>query len=104
MKTQHTPAPWQYYIDNGASGTRFHIESLNEHGKPQHGIALIAPNDTASTMLTMEQHRSNARLIAAAPELLEALKDLLPFTDAFPNTDYGKAIERARVAITKATA
>jgi hypothetical protein len=104
-QAQHTPGPWQYYIDNGASGTHFHIESLNVHGKRQHGLAVIVPNDTASTMLTMEQHRANARLIAAAPELLQIAKAYRNLLKTMAHTDGEVAtFEHIELVIAKATA
>lgn len=48
-----------------------------------------------------EEAKANARLIAAAPELLEALKDLLEITDF--HELYGNKTEAARRAIAKAT-
>jgi len=42
---------------------------------------------------------ANARLIAAAPDLLEALKEMVRYCDLFPNAAYHIA---ARAAIAKA--
>lgn len=70
-RVEHTPGPWAYHSwGEKASGKRFSVETADH----KHGIASIAPNINASTLLTMEQHEANARLIVAAPELLEALE------------------------------
>lgn len=99
MNTQHTPGPWN--VDDMADSkhmancllenpTWIAIESIDE----QEGghLAYCAP--------------ANARLIAAAPELLEALDKLLRCTelnmdDMEPDTR--QAIEQAEQAINKAT-
>ena len=61
--TQHTPGPW---LDSGNDGKR------NVIVESQWG-SIAAAWDTGDAM----QMRANARLIAAAPDLLEALTELL---------------------------
>lgn len=68
MKT-HTPGPWAYDKDSNE------IFSCNE----AHGcgwVALVKGNDSNGQPLPGEERHGNARLIAAAPELLDALKSL----------------------------
>jgi hypothetical protein len=71
---EHTPGPWQYYPevlrDDGVVA-RAGDKSVTDP------IALPVVCDSRSTML------ANARLIAAAPELLEALKRILPSAIAY---------------------
>jgi len=63
MKTTHTPGPWTLDPDN------FVIAELD------FGRQIIAdPNCGIRIRDWSEEHRANARLIAAAPELLEALE------------------------------
>ena len=50
--------------------------------------------------LVDEEAEANARLITAAPDLLEALRSLL---DALPSATTHPAIRSARAAIAKAT-
>lgn len=59
--TQHTPGPWNIGTKNGAR-----VWSEN-------GETLIA-DANASESLRKEIKKANARLIAAAPDLLEALE------------------------------
>ena len=86
METKHTPGPWAYhntptpFIHVAAGGLPIcQIYTSTAHGQ------------------SMGEQFANARLIAAAPDLLEALQMLLEF----PNT--GPATSAAREAITKAT-
>ena len=70
---QHTPGPWTVCEWTGPSGRRFLIETADM----KHGLATIVPNENASTLLTMEQHRANAKLMSAAPDLLEELEEIV---------------------------
>lgn len=93
MTAQHTPGPW-INIGNGDIVAR----SDNYCG---------GEKDIASVFLTRnDEDEANARLIAAAPDLLEALK-LYVLQDNFA-TDYGygvggEAKATAEAAIAKAT-
>ena len=92
MNTQHTPGPW-LYAQEGVDA--FGIVQPDGHSIV-HLVAL--QNSTSASHLP-----ANARLIAAAPDLLDALKDMLDnHEDAC--TGYGEgAAEKARDAIAKAT-
>ena len=82
---QHTPGPW-------------HVNELgNVADKTRIVIGVIA------TTFESYSGEANARLIAAAPDLLEALKEMLDgHEDAC--TGYGEgAADKARAAIAKAT-
>lgn len=78
----HTPGPWSWTNDDG----RVRI------------MARLAPSDGLAVLTDADE--SNARLIAAAPDLLEALQDILDDLEAgVPVMDrFG-----ARDAIAKAT-
>ena len=95
--TQHTPGPWKYGPDNRKtmrvfSGSREIVRALSTHGNRR---------------LNCVERAANARLIAAAPELLEALQGLLrSYRDFLPERylqDKGVAT-KAMAAIAKATA
>ena len=67
MTTKHTPGPWFYKHEKG-----WH-DIVTHHGELPDG----SPNSwTVASINTRREpeHEANARLIAAAPELLEALQ------------------------------
>ena len=76
--SKHTPGPWM--ADS-------HYPSVSAPTAPN--LALC--NDHA---IPMSERIANARLIAAAPDLLEALKEVVAFTGAL-----GGPYVRARAAI-----
>ena len=101
MTTQHTPGPW---IGAGPSfGDTFPRYTTSimtdwEHEDEGHIDICELPFHHHD-----DENEANARLIAAAPDLLEALKEMLDnHEDAC--TGYGEgAAEKARAAIAKAT-
>lgn len=86
----HTPGPWKYSLNVGPTK------------------ALIVEAD-GSTIVEIRLHtydrrfESNARLIAAAPELLDALKALCDAVDNGKEKNIWPAMDKARAAIAKAT-
>jgi hypothetical protein len=94
--TQHTPAPWRV-----AFGNRLEI-----HG-PKDEIGWPKSIVYNAGLCTDEEAQANARLIAAAPELLQALDDLESLvsgwlSDANSSSRGIPAIITARAAIAKA--
>lgn len=89
----HTPGPW------------VHVENDDEYDV-KHGIGSDRTVATVRTGGDMQRVEANARLIAAAPELLEALKELVRV--AVINSGRGRdeegfaAFRAARAAIAKA--
>ncbi len=71
MKTQHTPGSWRI----GDAGTTIFGPKTDEPSPVT--IAHIAPGNRT----TKVERQANARLIAAAPELLKALEDLSEIVD-----------------------
>ena len=91
MNTDHSPAPWNVT----RHGTPAHT--------PQYGVySEECPRDLA--IVTGPNAKADARLIAAAPDLLEALK-IMVATIGLPDSTAAKiGEEKARAAIAKATA
>ncbi len=94
--TKHTAAPW-------------HIGTPPPNGEQAIGAQNGMMVAIATTGVGMkEETLANARLIAAAPELLEALKEMCSYTaELNPNQGFDGfddcAVNKARAAIVKAT-
>ena len=74
-KVKHTPGPWNSELIN--NGTDYQISSKRRY------IATLAKYGNLDSKCD-DLDKANARLIAAAPELLEALKDVLRWWDSCP--------------------
>lgn len=111
METKHTPGPW------GNIGKQ-DVYTFNIYADTSKGRILVAetfPNwsheNKVASNKRIEEAESNAKLIAAAPELLEALKSLYEFAELYGVGSYPKAshedwsgyLESAQNAIKKAT-
>ena len=98
-KAAHTPGPWKVsdtWRSDGLAGETWHV-------KIESGHELIVPANALGA--TEEKAQANARLIAAAPELLELLKEIHNFFETGPRRlsadalrddaeTFGRAIER----------
>lgn len=87
MSTQYTPGPWR--IGTPPPNGEQTIGTLN-------GLMVAV----ATTGAEMEETKANARLIAAAPELLEALQSVLE--NCLDSEGLCAAHAKARAAIAKA--
>lgn len=89
----HTPGPWEYQH----SINRIHIVSAGG----LHTVATLEP------LCDINQEVANAKLIAAAPDLLAACKAMVTAWDkyeAYPVKGTADAIAQVRAAIAKAEA
>ena len=92
MKFPHTPAPWSVEIDHSSNAPEFirtHVDG------EMYDLASVLCDETGNAT-------ANARLIAAAPELLAALEGLLQYTGGWDETDPTHPVVIARAAIAKA--
>ena len=97
MSAKHTPGPWE------AIGNLVRSPMDKESGS---GVQLAECADRYYQKVNSDEAKANARLIAAAPELLEALVLLLRYTlacEAMMNVKPAGQIEIARSALAKAT-
>jgi hypothetical protein len=106
--SSHTPAPWQLSSrerEESFDGLTF--KRLEVYGTQSAVlIASVCGPELRTEMHAHDEFEANARLIAAAPELLAALKEL---ADSVERADCGfsswqeEALKVARAAIAKAT-
>ena len=82
---KHIPGPWQ--ANKSFVWTAGH--------DPEGAVASV------NACWTEEAQKANARLIAAAPDLLEALRIITAIAATLPGT-HGLAVDNARAAIAKA--
>ena len=101
MSTQHTKGPWK--VKTGSNAVLAGRKQICSHVN----AASVLPVNMVEDQKIAE---ANARLIAAAPDLLEALQEITSdYADRFdlddPSTNPGikSSIEQARAAIAKAT-
>jgi len=95
MSTQHTPGPWSY---RGSLGPHSNPHLLGPHVvENTTGIQIAILNGWRS-----EVSEANARLIAAAPALLEALEGFVNHGTCFDKEDMDKA--RAAIKAAKGEA
>jgi len=94
MTTQHAPGPW--VIDGSVNAEN--LDVINSEGR----IAMI--DDSRSTGWNVPTINANARLISAAPTMLEALQALVARCkyDGIPN-DSQRVVDAAESAIAAAT-
>lgn len=92
---KHTPGPW-HVVPYGDGNQK--VVCSDEAGNWR--IAFMATSSGSREELA--EIKANARLIAAAPELLEALKDLVTSVEALRVVGLDKEIELARAALSKA--
>lgn len=99
--SKHTPGPWQW-SDAFTDENNQPVWTLIGTGDGLYGI-LTCAQDSAPQDLNDE---ANARLIAAAPELLyvaELVDDVSDRIDHDPDSAFGQLVAAARAAIAKAT-
>ena len=94
MNAKHTPGPWE------AVGNLVRSPMVQPQGLSK-GVQIAECRD-AYFLSHTEESKANARLIAAAPELLEALQEMVSLVEMVIPFD-GPQQRKARAAIAKAT-
>ena len=104
-EAKHTPGPWEFGPNHSSTGLAGQLV-VRPAGEFPHGEWVA---DVGSMY---DDHReANARLIAAAPDLLKALEKIIEMNRQWALDQYGDAtkaenmdcVRVARAAITKAT-
>lgn len=88
-KTAWTPGPWEVcnsvdIYPVGDFDARYFIADCDPENAP---IETLNSGENPDTDMTYQQVKANARLIAAAPELYEALEALSTFSGSFADPD-----------------
>ena len=98
---KHTPGPWKFY--KGKLRPKFSQVMIIEI-RDKTGKSIVKWTGFDGVNLPKKEIEANARLMAAAPELLEALKTLITALDNCPGEfNYPAKIEdMARAVIAKA--
>lgn len=96
MNLKHTPGPW-----NRGYGNFVYQGERNPEPTGQRLIAVCEP--TSKTREDWDETFANAKLIAAAPELLVALQLYLAHASEPECTIWRHVQQKARAAIAKAT-
>lgn len=112
-KTEHTPGPWAWrnwggnWCLTGDHGHRPIVLDADVVGKTE--LPVLRMRDAEGIMCQLTPDHPNARLIAAAPEMLEALKRVKPpghrAGDCYSDDYMGKCVcglEIIEAAIAKA--
>ncbi len=103
MTTQHTPGPWQPFTRYVTANGRFLAKAFEANDATEQPGFIAAQEPQQS----QTEAAANARLIAAAPELLAALETIGAqcgdFAVVEPALDYATIGNIARAAIAKAT-
>jgi|SRR5690606_2457172 len=96
MSEKHTPGPW--IVRNGKD-----VFTQDRHGNPLDGHQIadcdVDYSDDDNEGLTYEEIRANARLIAAAPAMYEALKKMLSANSKMPLGELGAIKNKAEEAL-----
>ena len=98
---KHTPGPWDVYIHDEWSNYYGNIS----HNWQENGMNYTRTIATILKYASEEERQANASLIAAAPELLEALQSCIKCLtmDSDMEEDFSPEITLAKNAIKKAT-
>jgi len=89
---EHTPGPWHTH------GTAIHAQYRYAGRKHHHHVAEVSPLVSAEAHGDIGTPEANARLIAAAPELLRALKRIAEVRAGSPWAEGMAGIARAAIA------
>jgi hypothetical protein len=105
MSAQHTPGPWVIKPATGPEKEHlyFDVKPVLAVDDPYRGSVCTVHDAENIEGITVAESEANARLIAAAPELLDVLRDCLHFMEMAELDDDEPHVVAARAAIAKAT-
>ncbi len=92
--TQHTPGPWQVRKAMYIGRPSFYVDPVNE--RSEHDSVCVA---VIREHWPVEESEANARLIAAAPALLELAQAVERLCGAHPDTARVQTMATAAIAL-----
>lgn len=104
-ESKYTPSPWRYNLYDSETNfilSNIDIDADDEGRSRDFGCSILEGSLLAEDS---EELQANARLIAAAPDLLETLQSLIAATEkslSLPLEEMAQAMKRAKAAIEKA--
>lgn len=105
-KPKHTPGPWRSFVnDSGGrwSGWPLSVVADHDEGKVVVRTGGQWPYEWDED-ISQQEAVANARLIAASPDLLSALREVeYALVNSGRDADHDGLVARARAAIAKAT-
>lgn len=90
----HTPGPWGVFGANDSSSGEWRALTVSQASMPFIRVCFMPSDGTENIM-------ADARLIAAAPQILEALRILTAVAEKMPGC-HGLALDNARAAMAAA--
>lgn len=99
--SKHTIGPWTYIDATQSAAHWYRPVCVIKAGNKE--IASFSWNDNSQWFPNKEESQANARLIAAAPDMYNALKDVMDFWSSSTDDDMpAELFDRANSAIAKA--
>ena len=112
--SKHSPGPW-HYIGDEVVGVSANCNCPAEKPDPNGGFQMIADHpheahdivpaifeDDLPEGVTMDEHRANCKLIAAAPEMLSGLKDCIDYIRTYCGKAHGIDLKKWNAVVNKA--
>jgi hypothetical protein len=94
MSQQHTPGPWRVQDNTDYLGGQLRVD------QEQFGAVAICGHRGANYIPTPTLH-ANARLIAAAPDLFDIVRDMVEYSAGMEYDTWRALVKRAETALIK---
>lgn len=101
-ETKHTPGPWVVEPTIIEHPSAAYVTPDRQDGRPYGGPICTLQDCEHIGGITVDECKANARLIAAAPDMLEALEALLGAVPPHVLKKWPNITKKARAAIAKA--
>jgi hypothetical protein len=102
---EHTPGPWEW--SGGLSDSYYRLVAPNADYRERNVLEVVEGtvySEYSSDSAYIDATPANARLIAAAPDLLDALEEFCGGLFSYPPGSIGdEVLQKAKAAIAKAT-